>query len=98
MIKRWPFEGYQKLGEIFFASSENATPIQAADLLAYELNKYARERLAARWARVAPREVMRRALKNIKGSKRDFKVFDKYGLDIALRSFRSKKETAKESP
>ena len=90
-MKGLRFEGYRRLGEIFFPGSEDATPIQAADLLAYEWNQYARQRLEADWGAVNLSPILSRAIKNRKRPSADCKLFHKQGLDVVLRDFRKKR-------
>ncbi len=87
-----------KLGDIRFVDSKRNTPIQAADLLAYEVNRYMRERLAKGLSvKLDPNSVLRRAIKKIRNLKRDFRLFDTHSMDIVLRRFREQKKAATEN-
>lgn len=89
-MKGLRFEKYRRLGEIFFTTSEEATPVQAADLLAYEWNQYACQRLDANSGPANPSPILSRAIKNMK-RRSDCKLFDRRGMDAALRDYRQKR-------
>jgi hypothetical protein len=65
--------GARKLGDLTFADSERALPLQAADLLAYEAYKYAIWAKGNRAAKVRPAYGL--ALRNFK-SENDFWLYD----------------------
>lgn len=81
-----------KLGDIDFPASISATPIQAADLLAYQVYRYAKEKLAKNADKLPTSETLSAALCKIRSVKNDFKLFDKYGLDLMLGKFRRSKQ------
>jgi hypothetical protein len=63
------------LGELTFADSRKARPLQAADLLAYEAHRYAKRAAAERNPRTPIRKEYRRALRRFR-SMDDFWLFD----------------------
>jgi hypothetical protein len=81
-----------KLGEIAFVDSRSDPPIQAADLLAYEINKYVNELLSQGVTELNPRATLKRAIFKAKSWKRDLVLWDRRGMDIALRRYRLQKE------
>jgi hypothetical protein len=86
LVKEMNLKHADRFGDLFFPESRNAPGVQAADLLAYQTNLYAKQRIGA--IGKAPKGyALQRALKNIR-SLEDFKLFDKHGLDIVLASFR----------
>jgi hypothetical protein len=80
------------LGEIEFVDSKSNPPIQAADLLAYEINRYLNEKLTKGVTELNPRPTLRKAIFKAKSWKRDLVLWDKRGMDIALRRYRMQKE------
>ena len=81
-----------KLGEITFIDSKSNPPIQAADLLAYEINKYLKEKLTNGVAELNPRPTLKKAIFKAKSWKHDLVLWDRRGMDIALRRYRMQKE------
>jgi len=80
------------LGRISFVDSKVTPGIQAADLLAYEINNYMKERIAqGTEALVEPRPVLARALHKLKSRNLDLILWDKKGMDIALERYRGQK-------
>ncbi|MGB6544769.1 MAG: DUF3800 domain-containing protein [Candidatus Acidiferrales bacterium] len=80
--------GYEreKMGsQMAFVDSVDCAPVQAADLLAWEVNRYATERLENPGAR--GRQSYRRAIKKLR-SKEDFELYDKRKLDPILEFVR----------
>ena len=88
-IQTWNLAKYERMGEISFVDSKKVTPIQAADLLAFETYRYGLARLKVNLQVVNPRLVLHAAIRNIKNLKTDSKMFDKHGFDLVLKQFRS---------
>jgi Protein of unknown function (DUF3800) len=88
-IKKLHLEAYKRMGEISFVDSKRATPIQAADLLAFENYRYGLASLKVNRRGVNPRRVLHAAIKNIRNLKGDSKLFDQRGFDLVLEKFRS---------
>jgi hypothetical protein len=78
------------MGEISFVDSKKSTPIQAADLLAFESFQYGVARLAADLKVINPSPVLHAAIVNLRNL-HDSKMFDKFGFDLMLQKFRSAK-------
>jgi hypothetical protein len=91
LMKQFPGQTASKLGEPFFPDSATAAPIQAADLLAYETNVYMKKRFGMGLAKLDPRGVLAKALTRIRSWEKDFKLFDKAGLDTLLAKYRQDK-------
>ncbi len=93
-IRSWGSDGnsilehYGRMGEIFFLDSKNATPIQAADLLAYESYQYGIARLHVGNRIVNPRPALHAAITNIRNLFNDSKMFDPAGFQMMLAKFR----------
>jgi hypothetical protein len=77
-----------KLGELFFVDSERSSPIQAADLLAYETHKYINARINRSMRPLNFSSVLGKALQN-KRDDHDFLLLDKKGLDLMLTGYRA---------
>jgi Protein of unknown function (DUF3800) len=77
-----------KLGDIDFPDSHSATPIQAADLLAYRINRYATKKFSGKYRNVKPDNTLRSAIAREKPGRLNFPLFDKASLDKALVEFR----------
>ena len=75
----------ERMGELTFADSEEATPLQAADLLAYEARYYAQKADGDKNAPMS--RCYKRALRNLR-SKHDFWLFDEARFD-SFERFRS---------
>lgn len=75
----------RQLGDLVFADSRDACPLQAADLLAYEINRYAKSRTSGQ--RPKPRVVLMRALSSLRDM-RDLALFGKQEVNFSLRYFR----------
>lgn len=86
-LKSLGTETSKRLGEPFFPDSKRATPLQAADLLAYELNRYMHARMARGMGLLSINSILHRAAKNSR-SKHDFKLYDQQGINLVLRDFR----------
>jgi Protein of unknown function (DUF3800) len=86
-------EKYNKLGDIFFPDSKLTPAIQAADLLAYESYQRGLE-LIERGRQGLRSEILARAITNIRNLNADSKIFDKYGFDLMLATYRSIKAEA----
>ena len=82
-----------RLGELSFVDSERASPIQAADLLAYETHRYINARMKRNMAPLNFNAVLGQALQN-KRDDHDFLLLDKKGLDLMLRGYRAAKTMA----
>lgn len=87
--KKPELEKYKKMGNVFFPDSKSSTPTQAADLLAYQTYLYGLERLKANLEVTNPNDVLTRALTNIRSFQNDGKLFEKFGFDLMLETFRS---------
>jgi hypothetical protein len=81
------------LGQISFVSSEQTPAVQAADLLAYEINKYMLDRIRLNANALDPGPVLKRAMVKVKSRNHDMILWDKRSLGIALARFRAQKVT-----
>jgi hypothetical protein len=77
------------MGGISFVDSKKTSPVQAADLLAYENLRYGMARLAENMKAADPSPVLRAAVRNARNQENDAKMFDKYGFDLVLAKFRN---------
>lgn len=93
-LKSWDIEKYKRLGTIRFEDSKKATPVQAADLLAYEGYQYGMARLGAGMKAMNPRPALQTAISNVRHLQNDCKMFDKLGFNLLLAAFRSTKNTS----
>jgi Protein of unknown function (DUF3800) len=87
-IKATQMDNFRKMGEIFFADSKKATPVQAADLLAYEIYRYGIRKLEAGNARISPSTAMVYAMENARDRK-SIPMYEKFSMGKALERFRS---------
>ncbi len=76
------------LGPIQFPRSIDVTPLQASDLLAYQIYKYAIKRLSHWDHTTESHPELESALTRLKDPDNDFKLFDKRSLNAALEQFR----------
>jgi len=87
IIKRkWDWASH--LGDIGFPLGIDTTPLQAADLLSYEVYQYAIERLSHWDHSIQSNPVLASALSLVKSPDDDFKLYDKRSLDAVLKDFR----------
>jgi hypothetical protein len=87
-VKKTRQENYKKMGEIFFADSRRAAPLQAADLLAYEIYQHGIRRLESKGARVNPTLAMVLATQNIRKPRKSIPIWEGVAFERSLRSFR----------
>ncbi len=87
-------EHYGRIGEIFFPDSKDATPIQAADLLAFETYQYGIERLRAGNLVIDPRPALHTAISNMRNLSNDSKMFDPTGFQLMLATYRTYQKKA----
>ena len=85
----------RKMGKLSFVDSEKTSPIQAADLLAYELNRYAKERIKQNMGMPDRNPSMKIATRNQRGEN-DCALFNKPGIDNLLKPYRATKTSASE--
>ena len=86
----------KRLGQSTSVDSKRATPVQAADLLAYEVFVYMRKKLEfGTGARLNRRPVFELAIRRIKSIRRDMKLFDKHSIDGVLKVFWNQKLSPK---
>ena len=78
------------MGKLSFVDREKASPIQASDLLAYELNRYAKARIKRNMGLLHPNRIMRVATRNQNGEN-DCALFNKTGIDALLKQYRESK-------
>lgn len=83
------------LGDLTFADSRTAVPLQAADLLAYEAHRYAKKDQGQ--AKTQPRDEYRRALAHFRTID-DFHLFDGPRLQNLQRTLANMVETARSNP
>jgi hypothetical protein len=76
------------LGEIHFPVNLETKPLQAADLLAYEVYQYAKRRLVNPSYSGNSQKELLAALARLRNVQDDFKIFDRRGLQLALEKFR----------
>jgi len=82
-------EKFGRLGNLSFADSRANTPIQAADLLAYESYLYGVNRMQKAMKELVPRPALVSAVANMLNFRLDAKMFDKYGIDLMLAQHRA---------
>lgn len=82
----------KRLGQSSSVDSKTATPIQAADLLAYEVYVYLRKRIERGLGAELPRRpVFDHAIRRIRSIRADMKLFDKHSIDRVLEDYRHQK-------
>jgi hypothetical protein len=94
-IKRLRDHNYKKMGKIQFCDSRKATPLQAADLLAYELYQFGIRRLET--GKGSPTLTLVHATKNAKDAGA-VPIFEKKAFESALRRFREARITKLDQP
>jgi len=87
-IQKLKGEYCKHLGDIDFPESANTCPLQAADLIAYETYQYSLKRLEHRRYPLRRGTDLARAMHHIKNPEKDFKLYDKIGIDVVLADFR----------
>jgi hypothetical protein len=92
-IRTWNLPKYERMGDISFVDSEKSTPVQAADLLAFETYRYGLARLKVNLRAVNPRLVLNTAVGNIRNPRNDAKMFDRRGFDLVLEHFRYRRDS-----
>jgi hypothetical protein len=85
-----------KLGDLSFVESEEASPIQAADLLAYETRRYIIQKVNVPTTQVESRSILGRILQNMRDP-HDCLFLDRKGLNLMLREYRTAKAEASHS-
>lgn len=86
LMKRWNMRR-DRMGEIAFPTSEEAPPLQAADLLVFHGCRYSVKALAIGVNPVQEDSVLARLVQNMKDKHNDAKIYDMRGLRFVLESY-----------
>jgi hypothetical protein len=86
-IKALQIDNYGRMGDISFVDSKKACPVQAADLLAYEVYKHGIRKVKAGKSKIDSTIAMAYAMANTRDDEA-IPIYEKHGLDKALELFR----------